>query len=257
VTSPLSGPAGSFRARLVARETLIGTFVKTPTSIVCEVLSRSPLDCLCLDAEHAPFDRRDIDACAAVLAAAGPACLVRVPSSEPSAILQALDSGALGVVIPHVDSAARAASVARLCRFSTMGRGYAGSTRSAGFGTVPMKDHITLANERVAVIAQIEDRAALDEIDAIARSEGIDALFIGRMDLSVSLGATGPLDPRVQAATEQIISAAVSASRAVGMFVGAAAEVRGWRERGVTFFLVGSDQTFLLEGATSTARALS
>ena len=101
----------SFKSRLAAHEPLVGTFVKTPSAIVVEVLGLTELDCVCLDAEHAPFDRGTLDACIFAARATGMDVLVRLPSAAPEHLLQALDSGATGVVVPHVRSAAEAAAV--------------------------------------------------------------------------------------------------------------------------------------------------
>ncbi len=103
----------SFRQRLLSRVPLAGTFLKTPALQLIEVLSQSDLDFVCLDAEHAPFDRSAIDACCAMGRALDFPVLVRVGDGSAREILQALDCGAVGIVVPHVDSATKAAEVAR------------------------------------------------------------------------------------------------------------------------------------------------
>ena len=112
-----------------------------------------------------------------------------------------------------------------------------------------MPDHKAASAARTVVIAQIEDAEALDEIAAIAAVEGIDALFVGRIDLTVSLGCESPDDPKVIAAVEHIVAACVAANRPVGMFVSRTSDVVMWREKGATLFLLGSDHGFVREGA--------
>ena len=119
----------NFKARLAAREPLIGTFVKTPSPMLCEVLGRTDLDVLCLDAEHSPFDRGVQDQCLYALRSEGMPSLVRVPSAAREHILNALDCGATGVIIPHVTSPAMAAEVAAAAHFGPGGRGYADGVR--------------------------------------------------------------------------------------------------------------------------------
>jgi 2-keto-3-deoxy-L-rhamnonate aldolase RhmA len=240
-----------FRRRLLAGEVLVGTWLKTPDAIVAEVLAGTALDALCLDAEHAPFDRRDLDACIMACRGAGMPALVRCPAAEPTQILSALDLGAAGVVIPHVASADDAARAARASRYGPGGRGFAGSTRSAGYTRRTMAEHLDAARDETAVIAQIEDAEALDAIDAIAAVEGVDCLFVGRADLAVSLGARSAADPRVIDAARSVADAARRAGRRTGMFIADLAETRDWIARGVTLFLLESDQTFLLRGAAS------
>lgn len=239
----------NFKARLAAREPLIGTFVKTPSPILCEILGRTELDVLCLDAEHSPFDRGVQDQCLYALRSEGMPSLVRIPSAAPEHILNALDCGATGIVIPHVTTPAMAAEVAAAAHFGPGGRGYAGSTRAAGYTGKPMAKHLADSAASTVVIAQIEDLEALAAIDEIAAVDGIDCLFIGRIDLTVALGANSPTEQPVIDAVERICSAARAAGRTVGMFVGNMDEVPRWQAAGASLFLLASDHSFLMRGA--------
>ena len=238
-----------FKQRIAAGEALLGTFLKTPHPHIVEVLASSGLDCVVIDAEHAPFDRCDIDACVMAARLGGLPVLVRTPSNAPEQILNALDCGADGVLVPHVRSAAEAHAVAASAHYGVGGRGYAGSSRAAGYGTASMPDHKAASAAKTVVIAQIEDVEALEEIDEIAAVEGIDALFVGRIDLTVSLGCESPDEERVIAAVNRIVAACVAAGRPVGMFVSRTSDVAMWREKGATLFLLGSDHGFVRDGA--------
>jgi 2-keto-3-deoxy-L-rhamnonate aldolase RhmA len=243
--------AVNLKARIAAKEALLGTFLKTPHPHVVEVLASAGLDLLCIDAEHAPFDRRDIDACVMAARAGGLPVLVRTPSAAPEQILNALDCGADGVLVPHIRSAAEARAVAAATHYGLGGRGYAGSSRAAGYGTRGIPDHLAASATTTTLIAQIEDVEALEEIDAIAAVDGIDALFIGRIDLTIALGCTSPDDPKVIAACDQIIAAAARAGRPVGLFTPKPGDAPLWQAKGATVFLLGSDHGFLREGARS------
>lgn len=245
---------GTLKARLAARELVVGTFVKTPAPIVVEVLSLTSLDCLCLDAEHAPFDRGSLDACILTARAGRMDVLVRVPSAAPEHLLHALDCGATGVVVPHVRSVSEAEAVAKSAHYGHGGRGYAGSSRAAGYTTVPMARHIAKSAERTVVIAQIEDPEAVDDIEAIAAVAGLDALFVGRVDLTVAYGAENQDDPRVTAAVERVCAAGLNAGKPVGMFLARVEDVATWRDRGASLFLLASDHVFLLAGANELVR---
>lgn len=239
----------NLKDRIAAREQLVGTFVKTPSAMLCEVLGKTELDMVCLDAEHSPFDRLVQDQCLYALRSEQMPSLVRVPSAAHEHLLNALDCGASGVLVPHVTSASMAAEIVAACHFGAGGRGYAGSTRAAGYTGKPMASHLQDSKRETVVIAQIEDLEALDEIDAIAQVEGIDCLFVGRIDLTVALGASSPADAIVVEAVEKICQAARVAGRPVGMFVGNLDEIPRWQEAGASLFLLSSDHSFLMQGA--------
>lgn len=246
----------SLKSRLAAGERLVGAFVKTPSPIVVEVLGLTDLDCLCLDAEHAPFDRLAIDACVLAARAAGMDVLVRVPSAAPEHILNALDCGATGVVVPHVKSAEEARAILRASHYGAAtteggGRGYAGSSRAAGYTTRTMGQHMAASAARTVVVLQIEDPEAIEAIDEIAAVEGIDALFVGRVDLTVAYGATSQDDPRVVAAVDAVCEAGVRHGRQVGMFLARVGDVPEWSAKGANLFLLSSDHGFMLAGAAA------
>jgi 2-keto-3-deoxy-L-rhamnonate aldolase RhmA len=249
----------TLKARLAARDLIAGTWVKTPHPHVVEVLALSPLDLIVLDAEHAPFDRTTLDLCIMAARGSGKPVLVRPASARHADILNALDCGADGVIVPHVRSAEEARAAVRACHYGAAGvhqsRGFAGSTRAAAYTTLGMAKHRAAAKD-VIVIAQIEDAEALDEIDAIAAVEGLDALFIGRADLTISMGADTPDDPAVVAAVDRICAAGLAAGIPVGMFLARVSDVPEWRAKGASLFILQSDQEFVLAGARGLADAI-
>jgi 2-keto-3-deoxy-L-rhamnonate aldolase RhmA len=245
----------AFRDRLLAGDVLAGTWVKTPHPHVVELLSLSPLDVLVLDAEHAPFDRGSLDQCILAARAGGKPVLVRPASSSHEQILNALDLGADGVILPHIRTAEDAADAVKACHYTSGGRGYAGSSRAAGYTTKGMAKHRADA-KHVVVIAQIEDVEGVDNIEAIAAVEGIDALFIGRADLTIAYGAETPDDPVVIEAVDRIVAAGKAAGRTTGMFLGRVGDVGVWRDKGASLFILGSDHDFLLQGAARLAEAV-
>ncbi len=245
----------TLKEKLAAGAVVVGTFVKTPSPIVVEVLAMTPLDCLVLDAEHAPFDRAAIDGCIMAARAGGMDVLVRVASAAPEHILNALDCGATGVLVPHVRSAAEARQVVRMARYGAGGRGYAGSSRAAGYTTKPMATHLADSRATTVVVAQVEDPEAIDDIEAIAEVDGLDALFVGRADLTVAYAAAGQDDPRVVAALDAVCAAGRRHGRPTGLFLAREGDAPGWTDKGARLFLLASDHNFMLAGAAAlTAR---
>ena len=243
------------KQRLAAGDALWGTFLKTPSPLLVEVLSHAGLDLLCIDAEHAPFDRGAIDQCVMAARAGGLPALVRTTTAAAEHVLNALDCGADGVLLPHIRSGDEARAGVAAARYGRGGRGYAGSTRAAGFGRIRIPEHLASSADRTVVIAQIEDVEAIDAVDEIAAVPGLDGLFIGRIDLTIALGETDPDAPVVLAAVEQVLAAGRKTGVPVGMFVPRDADVSGWREQGARLFLQGSDHAFIAAGAKASRAA--
>ncbi|MEW6999142.1 HpcH/HpaI aldolase/citrate lyase family protein [Colwelliaceae bacterium BS250] len=239
----------SLKQQIRNHQSILGTFVKTTHYHNTEVLARTSLDVICLDAEHAPFTRQDLDQCVLAAKANNKPVVVRVPDTNPATILNALDIGSDGVVLPHIKSAAQAKSIVKTCFYGPGGRGFAGSTRFAEYTTAGIVKTLAKNVDETCVIAQIEDLEALDEIDDICQIEEIDCIFVGRIDLTISLGQTNPSHENVIAAVETIVSTCQKHKKPCGMFVGNLNEIPRWKNLGVSVFLLASDHNFLLSGA--------
>lgn len=242
-----------FKSRLIDGQLIVGTFVKTPSPITAEVLALSNLDAFCVDAEHAPFGRLELDLCVGAFHAADRPSLVRTANDSSTEIRNALDSGATGVLIPHVTTAAQATDIVKASHYGEGGRGFAGSTRASEFTTKRMPDHIADSKQQTTVIVQIEDLAALGNVSAIASVDGVDAIFIGRADLAVAMGKA-PSDPEVIDAVRRICAEASAVGATVGMFTPDLSEISDWQQAGASLFLLSSDQSLMLAGANELAK---
>jgi 2-keto-3-deoxy-L-rhamnonate aldolase RhmA len=246
--------ASTFRQRLAAGERLSGTFIKTPTGHGIEIFGHLKYDFVVIDEEHAPFDRRSIDQAIVAARAAAIAALVRVASPSPSNLMSVLDCGGTGVLVPHVTSVAKAREVAAACRYRGGTRGFSNSPRAGSYGGLGMWDHVDACDSVTTVVAQIEDPEALADVDAIAQVDGIDALFIGRGDLAVAMGAKSPEAPDVRDAAERIAAAARGARKPVMVFTGSLADAAAMRKLGASAFVISSDQGLMRQAA---AKALA
>lgn len=246
-----------FRQRLIAGEPLVGTFIKTPTVHPVEVAAVAGLDFVVIDQEHAPFDRVTVDSLVLAGRAAGIAVLVRVPGNDARDILPALDCGARGVLVPHVDSPARAAAVVAESRYQGGRRGFTNSSRAGGYGSAGFQQHVATNDASSAVVAMVEDVAALEVLPGIMAVPGLDAVFIGRGDLSIALGVDSPAAPAVVDATTRITAAARAAGKALCAHVDRAdsPDVAWLRKLGVTAFVVASDQGLMKRAAVQTVAA--
>ncbi|MEL6519955.1 MAG: aldolase/citrate lyase family protein [Pseudomonadota bacterium] len=239
----------SLRDRLMQGAPLSATFLKTPEIMVVEMLAVSGLDFFCLDAEHSAFDRARMDACLAMARALNFPALVRVPAGRPEIILGVLDSGATGVVVPHVDSVAKAQDVARSARFGLGGRGFAGTTRWAGAAGASMADLLAKSQSETIVLAQIEEPSGVEAANEIAAVDGIDGLFVGPADLSVSYGKANVESPELHAAYEAVGKACKAQGKGFVTWAPNVAKMKDWRPYGVNCFFIASDQSWVLAGA--------
>lgn len=235
-----------FRQAVRSGRTLVGVFIKTASHQLVELVGRTGLDFAVIDAEHAAFDILTLDRMALAGRAAGLPLLVRPPNLDASIVGQALDLGLAGVVAPHVDSPAAAEALLAAAKFSRGQRGFSPSTRAGGYGAPDARAYREAADASSSVWCQIEDAAALSRLDAIAAVEEVDCLFLGRADLALSLGCDSQTDPKVVEAVRATAAAGRRRGRTVGVFVGSAAEIPDLRALGITVFVCGSDQSWLI-----------
>jgi 2-keto-3-deoxy-L-rhamnonate aldolase RhmA len=235
----------------------LGTFIKTPVSHPVEIIGSVGFDFVVIDQEHAPFDRVTLDQLILAGRAAGVAVLVRVAAAGPGDILPVLDAGAQGVLVPHVSSAEIARSAVAEARYVGGRRGFTNSSRAGHFGARGFQEHVAASDAQTAVVAMVEDLAALDALEELAAVAGLDAFFIGRGDLSIALGADSPAAPAVVQATEQIATAARVAGKALCAHVDRidSPDVAWLRSIGVSAFIVASDQGLMRRSALQTLEA--
>lgn len=240
----------AFKQTLADQSPVIGSFIKTPNMMLCEVLAQTQLQVFCLDAEHSPFDRTSLDACLFALHAHQKPSLVRVPDASKPHILNALDCGATGIIIPHVTQASQLQSIVKSCYFGEGGRGYAGSSRFAKYTGNSIATNLQNNRQQTCVLPQLEDLEALDNLEDLMQVEGVDCFFIGVMDLTVALGCDSPADHKVVKAVEHICQVAQKHQQKLGMFIPKVKDVGYWQQRGVSLFLLSSDHGFLKQGAS-------
>lgn len=244
-----------FRERLTAREPMLGTFVKLPSSQAIEILGAEGFDFVVIDAEHAPLDRTQIDLMILAARAVGIAPIVRVGNIDQ--ILNALDCGADGVMVPHVRSVSDAAAIAAACRYAGGSRGFAGLTRAGNWGGRKNVEHMDYQDATVVCIAMIEDQEAVEVAHDILAVEGIHAVFVGRGDLTASFGRDPEAAARVSAMSERVAKAASDAGKPLLMLATSTKDAADMRGLGVAALLVSSDHGMLKSAAAGLRKEYS
>jgi len=239
------------KQRLKDPDPLFGLWLSLGSDSAAEALAHAGFDWLLIDMEHAPNDSVDVTGQLRAIAAAHLPTepVVRLPAVEPWLIKRVLDAGARTLMFPNIESAEEAAYAVRLTQYPDGAgeglRGVAGAVRAAAYGM--RRDYVQNANAQIATIVQIESARALENIEEIAATPGIDCLFIGPADLAASLGHLGDSKhPDVVAAIERVADAARRAQVATGIFAMDVAGARQYRTEGFRFIALAADVMWML-----------
>lgn len=248
----------SFKARLKAGHKAIGVWIDSFDPVAAEILAGAGYDCAMVDMEHGPGSFRDAQT--VLQAMRGSPCqpLIRVPSNDRVAVKRALDIGAAGVMCPSVSTVEEAREAAAACRYAPVGvRGMAATiVRASDYGR-DWQAYVPRSDAEVLTICQIETRAGVDNVEAIAAVEGVDLLFIGPMDLSADLGFLGQPDhPEVQAAIGRVERAVKAAGKLLGTIPTPGRPARGLLAGDYDMILPDADTILLREGARASLAAL-
>ena len=239
-----------FGDRLAEGRPLLGLWQALATPYTAEICAGAGYDWLLFDGEHAPNTLQTLLAQLQAVAPYPVEPIARVPVGETAIIKQYLDIGFRTLLVPMVESAAQAERIVAATRFPPRGiRGVASATsRASGFGADAR--YLATAHDQICLVVQIESRAGLDAIEAIAGVEGVDALFIGPADLAGSLGHLG--DPRhdeVQAALADALARILATGKPAGIFAISPEDARARIAEGVSFVSLGTDIGLLVGGA--------
>lgn len=248
-------PVNAFKAALARGELQIGLWSSLCSPIAAEIVAHSGFDWLLIDTEHSPNEPPAVLAQLQAVQAGTATPIVRPAWNDAVLIKRLLDIGAQAVLVPFVQNAGEAASAVAACRYPPAGiRGITTSGRGSRYGRVP--DYLKRADAEICVLVQIETRAALDELEAIASVDGVDGVFIGPADLSASLGHLGdPGHPEVQAAIKSAATRLSALGRPAGILTPSEADARRYIDWGYRFVAVGTDLGLLARGADTLAKA--
>lgn len=248
----------TLRQRALGGEVLAGAWLNLGSSVTAEMAGRVGFDWALIDQEHGVGDQETLLHQLQALEATPTAGIVRIAWNEAPRFKRALDLGASGIMVPYVNTADEARQAAAAMRYPPQGvRGVARSPRAAGFGQ-DFDTYFAEANENLLTVVQIETAEAVENAAEIAAVEGVDVLFIGPLDLSVSLGIPGQsTQPDFRAAVSRVIAASRQAGKAAGILIPTAEQIGPTVADGFTFIAVGSDGAFVMNGMRNLAAAFA
>ena len=246
----------TLKQRLASGEVLHGTWCGLDHPAAVQILGQAGFDFVSLDMQHSFNTFGSMNVMIDALDKSGSAGMIRVPWNTPDYIMRALDLGAEAVIVPMVNTAEEARRAADACRYAPAG------TRSWGpIWSVPrgrLVEHQD-GDARAICVVMIETAAGLDNLDAILAVEGVDAVYIGPNDLSLSLGL-GRVHYTASEKLRETIISIVRRCRAAGKIVGidctGAEQAHYWRDQGCNFTIFASDAGLLYSAAREAARAV-
>jgi len=233
------------------------------TADVAQIAAACGFDAVFVDLEHGPTSLESASLICVAALGAGVTPIARIASHHANDMARILDSGAQGLMVPHVETAAEAEAIVRYCRFPPIGhRSTASTGPGVGYRKMSAGDINRRLNEETLLIAMLETPNAIENADAIAAVPGIDMVHIGAIDVSSELGVPGDLrDPRMKAAFEKVAQACRRHGKAMGVggARGDAVLQKDLIALGVRYLTIGSDVSFLMAAArkdVDTLRAL-
>ena len=246
-------PRNAFKQALARGERQIGLWSGLASPIVAEILAGAGFDWLVIDGEHGPNDISTLLPQLQAMRGGTAEPVFRVPWNDAVIIKRALDVGARSLLIPFVQNVEESRRAVAAARYPPLGiRGVSVGPRANDFGRI--RNYHRNAHLDTCVLVQIETRAALKEIEAIAAVEGIDGIFIGPSDLAADFGQLGnPKHPEVQAAIREAAKRIRAAGKAAGTLAGNVDDVEELLSLGFNFTAAGSDVGILARGAEGVA----
>ncbi|MFO1132709.1 MAG: aldolase/citrate lyase family protein [Hyphomicrobiales bacterium] len=256
----MAAPHFDLRSRLASGEPFLFSWMSVPSPALAAQVARLPLDGVCLDMQHGMIGFPDAVGMIAAINAAGRPALVRTLWNDAATPGQCFDAGASCVIAPMVNTRAQAEALVRAAKYPPMGsRSWGGYTALQASGLAPA-DYLREANRMTMVFAMIETVEALENVEAIAATPGLDGLFVGPSDLSITLSKGAAIDKTGKdtlSAMTKVAAAAGKNGLVAGAFGGSADVIKTYLGLGYTFIAAAVDVDLMQAGAAELRKALA
>jgi len=236
-----------------ANRTAINGWCNLSGSMIAEAMGRAGWDSVTVDLQHGVIDYMEAVTMIQAISLTPATPIVRAPWNEPAIIMKLLDAGAMGIICPMVNNAAEAAAFVSNCRYAPQGRRSFGPVRAGMVHT----DYWTHANDAILTIAMVETAEAMENLDGIMATPGLDAVYIGPSDLGLSLVGKPipePTDPTVLAAVAKVLERARAHKITAGFHNMTPEHARKMSDQGFRFVTIGGDLRFLSQTAAAVVK---
>ncbi|NWF92695.1 MAG: aldolase [Syntrophaceae bacterium] len=247
------------RRRVLAGESVYGTMIRQARDPGAPaVFAAAGYDFVLIDMEHGPYNMETVADLIRGAKSVGIAPLIRVPRLETFFISRVLDAGAEGIMVPMTSTRQDAETIVRYSKYTPLGqRGYGAQSGQTDYKPPKAAQFMKEANEHTLIIAQIETREAIENIDAILDVEGIDVGLIGPNDLSISLGIPDQMSSEILLkAIEKVVQSAKAKGKASGIHIANIEAIKRWRAKGMTVLAYSSDLGFMYNASKSSLEEL-
>jgi 4-hydroxy-2-oxoheptanedioate aldolase len=233
--------------RLKKGETVLGTWCILPSASVVNVLAVSGLDFLVIDMEHGPIGYETAEDMVRSAESENCSPLIRVPKNDETEILRALDIGAHGVVVPHIENVEQRKLAIKSAKYFPLGeRGLSPFTRAGGYDPVKPDQHAEKENNGTMTVLIVEGKKGIENLDSIIDDKNIDVVYFGLCDLSQAIGVPGQLDhPELKKYVEMCVGKVKDKKKAAGAFTSSLEQLRWFKEIGIQFITYSLDSTEL------------
>lgn len=247
------------RKRVLAGESVYGTMIRqardpgAPT-----VFAAAGYDFVFIDMEHGIYNMETVADLIRGAKSAGIAPIIRVPRLETFFISRVLDAGAEGIMVPMTSTREQAETIVRYSKYTPLGlRGYGAQSGQTDYRPLKAAEFMKEANEHTFIIAQIETKEAIENIDSILDVEGIDVGLIGPNDLSISMGIPDQLgSEKLVKAIDRVVESAKKRGKASGIHIGNIEALKKWRAKGMTVLAYSTDLGFMYSASKSSLEEL-
>jgi 2-keto-3-deoxy-L-rhamnonate aldolase RhmA len=247
------------RKRVLAGECVYGTMIRQARDPGApSIFAAAGYDFVFIDMEHGNYNMETVADLIRGAKSAGMATIIRVPRLETFFISRVLDAGAEGIMVPMISTKEQAEEIVRYSKYTPLGqRGFGNQTGQTDYRPLKTLDFMKEANEHTLIVAQIETREAIENVDSILSVEGIDVGLIGPNDLSISLGMPDQMGSEILTkAIDKVVEMAKKKGKATGIHIGNIEAIKKWRAKGMTVLAYSTDIGFMYNASKSSLEEL-
>jgi len=247
------------RKRVLAGECVYGTMIRQARDPGApSIFAAAGYDFVFIDMEHGNYHMENVADLIRGAKSAGVAAIIRVPRLETFFISRVLDAGAEGIMVPMTSTREQAEEIVRYSKYTPLGqRGFGNQTGQTDYKPLKTPDFMKEANGNTLIVAQIETREAIENVDSILSVEGIDVGLIGPNDLSISLGIPDQMGSEIlTTAIDKVVETAKKKGKATGIHIGNIEAIKKWRAKGMTVLAYSTDIGFMYNASKSSLEEL-